>query len=223
VTQEKPLTQKKAKNVAVGPVPIQDMMTLADKSLFKWIFKEGLTLLNLRSPSPKKCWLYCDDGSSEVADFVYLDIDSTPKRLTLFHAKGASSDKSTRRATPGPYELVSSQAIKNLRAFDSKQLMDRIKKRLKENGTDRIWDETWQPNLAPISDVKDFESALERLGTNYDCELIIVQPHVRKSDFEKRVGKNDTVGTSQLKTLLFGVESLARAVNAKFRVVADKA
>lgn len=226
VTQEKPLaptTVTKGRKVTTGPVPIKDMMTLADKSIFKWIFKEGLHVLNLRAPSPKRCWLYCDDGSSEVADFVYLDITSSPKRLTLIHAKGASSDKDTRRAAPGPYELVASQAIKNLRAFDSKQLMDRIKKRLKENGADRIWDEAWQLNRAPMPDAKDFESALGKLGTNYDCEVIIVQPHVRKSDYEKKVGKNDTVGASQLRTLLFGVESLARAVNAKFRVVADKA
>ena len=58
--------------------------------------------------------------------------------------------------------------------------------------------------------------------TNYDCEVVIVQPHVRKSDFEKKVANKDTVGASQLRTLLFGVESLARAVNANFRVIADK-
>ena len=225
VTQEKPLaltTVTKVSKATVGPMCIQNMMTDVDQSLFKWIFKEGLTLLKLKNPSPKKCWLYCDDGSSEVADFVHLDIDSTPKRLTLFHAKGASSSKGSRRTAPGPYELVASQAIKNLRAFDSKQLIDRIKKRLKENGANRIWDKPWQPNLAPMPGASDFESALHQLGTNYDCEVIIVQPHVRKSDFEKKVGHKDTVGASQLRTLLFGVESLARAVNAKFRVIADK-
>lgn len=225
VTQEKPLAPTKVtkgKKVPVGPVRIQDMMTDADESLFKWIFKEGLTLLNLKDPSPQKCWLYCDDGSSEVADFVHLDIDSTPKRLTLFHAKGASSSKDSRRAAPGPYELVAAQAIKNLRAFDSKQLIDRIKKRLQENGANRIWDKPWQPNLAPMPSASDFESALLKLGTNYDCEVVIVQPHVRKSDFEKKVANKDTVGASQLRTLLFGVESLARAVNANFRVIADK-
>ncbi len=215
VDQEKP---KKAKGILV---PIQNMMTQADKSLFKWIFKDGLAFLGLNAPSPDKCWLYCDDGSSEVADFVHLDISSTPKRLTLFHAKGASSKKATRRAVSGPYEVVAAQAIKNLRAFDTQQLISRIQKRLLENGAERIWDQAWNIGLQPMPNAKAFKAALDKLGANYDCEIIIVQPHVRRSDYLKGNKQSMTVGASQLRTLLFGVESLARAVNAKFRVVAD--
>ncbi|RVT88350.1 hypothetical protein [Inhella crocodyli] len=224
VTQEKPpapVTLKNGKKVS-GAVPLLDMMTDTDESLFKWIFKEGLTLLGLKKPSPKGVWLYCDDGASEVADFVHLDVESKPKRLTLVHAKGADSDSGARQAAPGPYELVAAQAIKNLRALDAQLLLDRIRERLKKNGSKRIWDQPWAVNLAPLPDAKAFEAALGKLGTNYDCEVIIVQPHVRKSDFVKRVGSADTVGASQLRTLLFGVESLARAVNAEFRVVADR-
>lgn len=224
VTQEKPpapVTLKNGKKV-YGAVPLLDMMKVTDGSLFKWIFKEGLTLLGLKQPSPKKVWLYCDDGSSEVADFVYLDIESKPKRLMLVHAKGADSDSAARQAAPGPYELVSAQAIKNLRALDAQLLLDRIRERLKKNGSKRIWDQPWAANLAPLPNAMDFEAALDKLGTNYDCEVIIVQPHVRQTDFVKRVGGADTVGASQLRTLLFGVESLARSVNAEFRVVADR-
>ena len=202
--------------------PIQDMMLDADDSLFKWIFKEGLTLLGLKQPAPGECWLYCDDGSSEVADFVHLDIHSRPKRMTLFHAKGATSKNATRRAVPSPYEVVSAQAIKNLRAFDSKNLLIRISDRLKKKGAQRIWDHPWQVNLQPMQHTNTFEAALKQLGTNFDCEVIIVQPHVRRTDFEPQNGKqSSTVGARQLRTLLFGVESSARAVNAEFRVVAD--
>lgn len=225
VTQEKPPAPTKTvkgKKVITGPVPLQEMMTESDQSLFKWIFKEGLNLLKLTLPSKNKCWLYCDDGSSEVADFVHLDISTPTKRLTLFHAKGASSDSTSRQSAPGPYELVASQAIKNLRAFDSQQLLGRIENRLKSNGAQRIWDKPWKLNSKPMDNVMAFQNALKSLGTNVQCEVIIVQPHVRKSDFIKRVGNNDTVGARQLRTLLFGVESVARAVNAKFRVVADK-
>jgi hypothetical protein len=219
VTQEKPMV---AKGV---PAPIQHMTSQADVSLFKWIFKEGLGLLTLALPSPGRCWLYCDDGSSEVADFVHLDIGSTPKRLTLFHAKGADSAEPTRRSVPGPYELVASQAIKNLRAFDAKQLLDRIVKRLADNGTERIWDQPWAVGLQPMPDAAAFKAALEQLGTDYDCEVIIVQPHVRRQDFlpawPQALPQSATVGAKQLRTLLFSVESTARAVNARFRVVAD--
>lgn len=225
VTQEKPpapTVMKNGRKTTVGPVPLLDMMTDSDGSLFKWIFKEGLTLLKLKNPSPKKCWLYCDDGSSEVADFIHLDIDSEPRRLTLIHAKGAASNKASRLAAPGPYELVASQAIKNLRALDAEQLLERIKNRLEENGDKRIWDESWQQNRRPMSDAKDFKNALEKLGTNYNCKVIIVQPHARRSSLTKKPGKKDSAGVRQLRTLLFGVESLARAVNAEFEVVVDK-
>jgi hypothetical protein len=224
VTQEKPrgpMVKKNGKTYP-GPVPIEDMMTVNDKSLFKWIHKEGLTLLKLKQPKPNKVWIYCDDGSSEVGDFIHLDIQSKPKRLTLIHAKGASSAKATRRTAPGPYELVASQATKNLRAFDSKKLLVRIKNRLARKGGERIWDQPWAVGLTALPNSTGFETALDNLGADYVCEVIIVQPHVRQSDFIKRVGKDDTVGAEQLRTLLFGVESLARSVNATFRVVADK-
>lgn len=219
VTQEKPML---GKGIAA---PIQDMTSHTDVSLFKWIFKEGLGLLNLAQPSQGQCWLYCDDGSSEVADFVHLDIGSTPKRLTLFHAKGAGSAEPTRRSVPGPYELVASQAIKNLRAFDAKQLLVRIEKRLADNGTERIWDQPWAVGLQPMPDAAAFKAALEQLGTDYDCEVIIVQPHVRRRDFlpawPQELPQSATVGAKQMRTLLFSVESTARAVNARFRVVAE--
>jgi hypothetical protein len=219
VTQEKPML---CKGIAA---PLQNMTSLTDVSLFKWIFKEGLRLLNLAQPSQGQCWLYCDDGSSEVADFVHLDIGSTPKRLTLFHAKGAGSTAPTRRSVPGPYELVVSQAIKNLRAFDAKQLLFRIEKRLEDNGTERIWDQPWAVGIQPMPDAAAFKAALEQLGTDYGCEVIVVQPHVRRSDFlpawPQELPQSATVGAKQLRTLLFGLESTARAVNAKFRVVAE--
>ncbi len=219
VTQEKPRCSKG------GAASVQEITSQEDVSLFKWIFKEGLGLLDLAQPSKGQCWLYCDDGGSEVADFVHLDIGATPKRLTLFHAKGAASAEPTRRSVPGPYELVASQAIKNLRAFDAEQLLVRIKQRLAKNGAQRIWDQPWAVGLKPMPDADAFKTALEHLGIDYDCEVIIVQPHVRRQDFlpawPHTEPRNTTVGAKQLRTLLFSVESAARAVNAKFRVVAE--
>jgi hypothetical protein len=203
------------------PAPIGDMMTVGDKSLFKWVFKEGLTRLRLGAPAAGTCWIFCDDGGSEVADFVHLDIGSKPKRLTLFHVKAAASNLPGRRSVPGPYEVVSAQAIKNLRALDATALLARIKGRLKKNGAHRVWDALWVAGLPPLANPKPFSDALEDLGKDYDCEVIIVQPHVLKSDYIKGKTFSKTVGAAQLRTLLFGVESVARSVNAKFRVVVD--
>ncbi len=205
------------------PGKLQDMMTPGDKSLFKWIFKEGLALLGLSQPMPGQCWLFCDDGASEVADFVHLDIGNTPKRLTLFHAKGASSDSNTRLSVSGPYELVSAQAIKNLRALNAEELLKRIKVRLNANGKRRIWEHPWRPNLPPLASATPLETALNNLGSNYECNVVIVQPHVRQSNYSPpNGGMNTSVGARQLRTLLFGVESLARSMSAKFTVIADQ-
>jgi hypothetical protein len=76
-----------------------------------------------------------------------------------------------------------------------------------------------------MPDAAAFKAALEQLGTDYDCEVIIVQPHVRRQDFlpawPQELPQSATVGAKQLRTLLFSVESTARAVNARFRVVAE--
>ena len=99
-----------------NPSPIANILTTGDESLFKWIYKEGLGQLNLSQPIPGVCWLYCDDRAGEVADFVHVDLKSNgAPRITLIHAKGASNKSANRRVAPGPYELVSAQAMKNLR------------------------------------------------------------------------------------------------------------
>ena len=205
------------------PKKLQDMMTPGDNSLFKWIFKDGLTKLGFNQPTPGACWLFCDDGASEVADFVYLDISGPTKRLALFHAKGASSSSNTRLSAPGPYELVSAQAIKNLRALNAQELLARVNNRLDANGKRRIWDRPWQPNLQPMTNTAALKNALKGLGSNYECYVVIVQPHVRKSNYlPSKGGGNNSVGARQLRTLLFGVESLAHSQSAIFKVIADQ-
>src|SRR5204863_232813 len=68
-------------------------------------------------------WLACNDGSREIADFIHLARPvGALARLTLIHVKPSSSDSAARQISLGDYELVVSQAVKNLRFLEIKRL-----------------------------------------------------------------------------------------------------
>lgn len=211
ITEEKP---------PGSPPPLHKIYDNNDRSLFKWIAKDGLSQLGLSQPSSKSCWLYCDDRSMEVADFIHVDLSTSgAPTISIIHAKGANSDSPKRKVSPGAYELVTAQAIKNLKRISSKSLISDIGKTLKSS-TDRVWDEPWAANLKSSTTAKaDLETALNALTQNCNYQVIIVQPHALKSKIQP--GKKITIGAQQLHTLLLGAESLAHSVSAKFRVISD--
>ena len=98
----------------LAPQKIHDAIgQQGDRSLFAWVVK------NYGSSG----WLTCDDGPGEVADFVKYDGDGT---LTLVHVKAAKSDSSKRRVNVTSYEVVTSQATKNLSFLNTRHLLERI-------------------------------------------------------------------------------------------------
>lgn len=212
VTQEKP---------PGAPPPLHKIYDSADKSLFKWIAKEGLAQMGLTQLSPGTCWLYCDDRSMEVADFIHIHkpVSGAPT-ISIIHAKGANSDSDNRQVSPGAYELVTAQAIKNLKRISSKSIITDIEKVLKSS-TDRVWDLPWSPNLLSTPSAKlDLERALKAIKQDCEYQVLIVQPHALKSKINS--GSKTSIGAQQLHTLLLGAESLAHSVSAKFRVIADQ-
>jgi len=203
-----------------SPPPLHKIYDANDTSIFKWIAHEGMVQMGLHLPSPGICWLYCDDRSMEVADFihVYKPTSGTPL-VSIIHAKGANSASNTRQVSPGAYELVTAQAIKNLKRISARSIISDVKATLIKS-TDRVWDEPWRVGLQSSSVAKsDLDAALT--GITYDCEyqVIIVQPHALKSQFNKTSSTN--IGALQLHTLLLGAEALAHSVSAKFRVISD--
>jgi hypothetical protein len=93
ITQEKP-AKKTAQEIhaATGEA--------SDRSLFGWVahnYTDG--------------WLICDDGPGEAADFLHIANDGT---LSVIHVKGANSSTKKRGIAVGAYEVVASQAAKNL-------------------------------------------------------------------------------------------------------------
>ena len=207
-----------------NPVPIADMFSATDTSLFKWVFKDGLRAMNLSQPQTGRCWLYCDDGSGEVADFIHVDLQrntmTTVPCITLIHVKGADNNSPGRKVAVGPYELVTAQAMKNLRRIIAREMLPELKKSVATHGDQRVWDTPWALNLLSSPGTgAAMLAALETIHAKCDFEVIIVQPHVRKTTYE--ANPNQTAAR-QLRSLLFGAEALTHAAGAKFRVICDR-
>lgn len=209
-----------------NPVPISNMCTTADLSLFKWVFKEGLTQLGLSQPSPGRCWLYCDDGSGEVADFIHIELPLNPSisapKIALIHVKGANSCNATRRISAGAYEVVIAQAIKNMRRLSSKSIIPDLTASIRTHGGTRVWDQPWAVGAASSAAIGNAMLAgLSLVGSNCDYEVIVVQPQVLQTKY--LVPKtNQGTAAMQLRSLLYGAQVMAQAANAKFRVISDQ-
>ena len=84
-----------------------------DTSLFSWV---------LKNYGPNG-WLTCDDGTGEIADFIKYDGDGT---VALVHVKAATSTHPKRPVNVTAYEVVTSQATKNLTYLNISHLIERL-------------------------------------------------------------------------------------------------
>lgn len=110
--------------------------------------------------------LTCDDGSNEVADFVHL---ADSGLLTLVHVK-APLASSRRRVAAGAYELVVSQAVKNLRYLNTDRLLAAL-------SVPRIArPATWR-DAVRSNDRQDMIVALMQRSASAEAQVVIVQPH----------------------------------------------
>ena len=215
MTQEKPIG---------NPVKFKDIELSSDVSLFKWIYRDGLKQLGLGEPQPGRCWLYTDDGSGEVADFILFDL--RVQKISIFHAKGANSRSVKRKPSPGAFELVCAQAMKNLRRIQAGKLIDELSDRLSRNGNSRVWDKPWiEASKSSSTASLDFQQELEKIKKSpmkFEHEVIIVQPHLLKSQYKVNRNRKWPMPMQQLRALLFGVATMAHGASSTLKVVCDK-
>ncbi|MBX3623233.1 MAG: hypothetical protein KF891_24965 [Rhizobacter sp.] len=197
------------------------MLLTTDRSLFQWVFKRGLTQLNLQPLFPGLCWLYCDDGSGEIADFihVYKPLTGDP-RITVIHVKGAKSGSPNRQISAGAYEIVLGQATKNLRRIAAGSILAKISGATVLPGPDRTWDSPW-PNPPTVAAAAGLSAALSTIGANCQYEVVVVQPQVMLSKYLIGGQPSRSTRAMQLRSLLFGAKIMANSVGATFRVVFD--
>lgn len=182
-----------------------------DHSLFCWIWNEYSA----------DCWLYCDDRSGEVADFVRFQTAPGTPKISLIHVKAAQGNVN-RRFSVSAYEVVTAQAIKNLRHFEFDNFIDQItseddahfRYRIKRNGTPPA------DNTEAGRFKDEFIAQLRTVGMNIEREVIVLQPHNKQSFI---VGGNvNNNARSQLNTLLLSAETSCRSLGADFYVITDQ-
>lgn len=154
ITREKPL------GVGASPLQIHDAIgSSGDTSLFAWVashYCDG--------------WLTCDDGSGEVADFVHLAHNGT---LSLIHVKAANSWSPSRRVSTTAYEVVTSQATKNVSFLDSDLLIEHLKSSTVSEPA------CWFDGNRISSRLEIVEGILLR-DVRDEQRIVIVQPHLSK-------------------------------------------
>jgi hypothetical protein len=148
-----------------GDQVIHDAIGLSgDKSLFGWVvqhFSDG--------------WLICDDGAGEIADFLHL---SSKGLLSAIHVKGADSRSTGRGVAVGPYQVVTSQAVKNIRALSTEYLCDRLRRQRIEHPA------CWHLGTR-VADRDEFIELLEARVTTDKAHVVIVQPHLCQAVYER--------------------------------------
>lgn len=204
VTKEKP-----------GPRDDPDLDLIgSEDSLFCWISKRW----PIQGEFVDRGWLTCDDGSGEIADFIH--IGQRPKGLpvvTLIHAKGSHSDTANRHVSTSAYEVVTSQALKNLRFLDRSDLHDRLAK-----NTNRI---TWR-NGKKLTSRSALLSLIKSFGSNYERRVVIVQPSLTSGEHARLLSPKPNSGFAerrarlrQLNTLLVSAETDCKQLQADMTVV----
>jgi hypothetical protein len=133
-----------------------------DDSLFSWVvarFSPGL--------------LVCDDGAGEIADFLHLDDEGT---LTAIHVKGANSKAPTRRIAVTAFEVLVSQATKNIKRLRTEALESALR-------SPRIpRPACWRDGMR-VPDRADFLDELSMRVARDKSRVVLVQPHLLESTY----------------------------------------
>ncbi|GGL37562.1 hypothetical protein GCM10012283_20210 [Phycicoccus endophyticus] len=137
---------------------IHDAIGDGDKSLFSWVLKTF----------GKRGYLTCDDGSNEVADFVLVADDG---ELSLIHVKGANSASPMRQISASSLEVVTGQAVKNLRHLDAERLSQTLRRA--PVASPAVW--LYGRRERDRADMIEF---LETRNSRAPSKVIIVQPHI---------------------------------------------
>jgi hypothetical protein len=136
-----------------------------DNSLFGWVahhYSAG--------------WLTCDDGPGEVADFVHIAPDDGA--LSLVHVKAASTDMPGRGISVSQYEVVASQALKNVQYLTTDFLLSQL------SGPRGATRATWAGGERR-QNRDEFLEVLQMRGPTDPARVVIIQPHASQKTIEK--------------------------------------
>jgi hypothetical protein len=197
------------------PIPLSSTTVGTKKSLFCWVKSRwadgGLDWLD------KGGWLACNDGALEIADFIHLSAAPVPT-LTLIHVKAAKAPGNARSVRVTPYEVVTSQAMKNLRFVDDQLVRGEFGNGLASKLNKAVWLD------GKPADRGAMIAAINGVGSRVLRQVVVVQPHTRQSDWAKASASSvwtERRRLQQLHTLLNAAQNACTALNTRFFVVGD--
>lgn len=188
----------------------------SDNSLFSWVkkFWKGYSddLIDM-DQTYVNGWLVCDDGAGEKADFIHVSDEETPT-ITLIHIKGANS-KSGRIAVT-PYEIVVSQAVKNIRYLDINILRSTI-----EEVSERVEELVWYngEHIEYETTRENFKLYLDEIE-NYNKRIVVIQPHIKNENYnDPHISESAKIQKNLLNALLVSAQSTVQGLGAEFVVI----
>ena len=170
-----------------------------DDSLFGWVIRTWAT-----------GWLVCDDGPNEVADFVHWAEDNT---VSLIHVKASSTASTARRVSSRAFEQLAAQASKNIRSFETRNLLADLQTGVRANSS-----AVWLDGEKGLTRA-DFAALLDGQPPPSRVSVVLVQPHLRKTvldaaraDQEAGTMTADVARVRRVDDLLHGTHRVATAV-----------
>ncbi len=197
------------------PSPLDFGVIGEEDSLFSWV-KNSWPLEGFGHSAGG--WLACDDGSMEIADFIHLDDKSVPPKLSLIHIKASGSASPTRGVSVSDYEVVTSQAVKNLRNLDRTLLTETLEGGVGKKVSKSVWHDRRLVKEGRTGMLK----ALQNIGTSYRRQVVIIQPRLtqaREAHARKHPKSSDAARLRQLDTLLLEQENSCHGLRASLSVI----
>jgi hypothetical protein len=181
-----------------------------EDSLFCWVQQKW----RAEGGTPRG-WLACDDGSMEIADFIHVDAEAVPPLLSLIHVKGAKSGSTNRGLSVSAYEVVTAQAVKNLRHLDRILLDEALRQGLERRVGSLVWNDGRPRSRNEMLDV------LSGLPTPVR-QVVILQPHLTSRTYEQGRTEGGTSASKrlvQLDTLLLAAEASCHGLGSRLVVL----
>jgi hypothetical protein len=177
-----------------------------EDSLFDWAHEKW-----------KDGYVCCDDGAGELADFISFTTGPDPL-IRVVHAKGARTAAPDRELSVTDYEVVVSQALKNLRWLDRHNAAEKLAV-VGKSVRDLVWkDGTKITRKAALA-------ALKTIGAKARLEVCIVQPRLTKMRHDEvRTGTataDRVMRLQRLDALLNAADGAVRSLNATMKVYVD--
>jgi len=211
------------------------------RSLFQWVYQswppnadcwdQSEPPNNWEEGDDPQGWLAIDDGAMEIADFIHYDPDPDCPVISLIHVKGSGSSSDKREISVANYEVVTGQAVKNLRRLENTTLAEA----LREGGDTKVGSFVWKDGeLAEIGDEGDEDrsrrdemaDAIEDQDTDVERRVVVIQPHIQNSyytDVRDGSGGQNQMRLRQLDALLNGARQSCNGLGAEFWVIAADA